>query len=126
MQEAFVSAWQKLPEFRGDSQFGSWVYRIATNTVMMYFRSRQRRLKRVGELGEMDIDVFAAPEVHTGDAMDLEQAIGRLPEKARIVFVLHDVEGRQHDEIAELTGTAIGTCKAQLHRARKLLREKLQ
>lgn len=126
MQEAFVTAWQKLGDFRGDSAFSSWLYRIAVNAVMGWFRKQGRRDRHVRpvEEGEWDRveDHASGPEV----AMDLEDAIATLPEGARMVFVLHDVEGRRHDEIADLLQIAVGTSKAQLHRARRLLRERLE
>ncbi len=124
-QQAFIGAWQKLPHFRGDSAFGSWLHRLAVNTVLMAFRSRSRLNARV-----VFTDDPAALETPTtpppsGIRLDLEQAIAALPPQARTIFVLHDVEGWQHHEIAEQLGLAPGTSKAQLHRARNLLKEAL-
>ena len=125
-QKAFVTVWEKLPFFRGESAFSSWLHRVAVNTVLADLRAENRRTRRV--FGAADPAVFEiaprAPAV--GIRLDLEQAIAGLPPQARAVFVLHDVEGWQHNEIARELGVATGTSKAQLHRARKLLQEALQ
>ena len=125
-QKAFLTVWEKLPHFRGESAFSSWLHRIAVNTVLADFRAESRRRQRV--FGTEDPAVFEtaprAPSV--GIRLDLEQAIAGLPPQARTIFVLHDVEGWQHNEIARELGVATGTSKAQLHRARKLLQEALQ
>lgn len=125
-QKAFVTAWQKLPLFRGESAFTSWLHRVAVNTVLADLRAEQRRTRRV--FGTEDPAAFelARPTPPAGIRLDLEQAIAALPPQARAVFVLHDIEGWQHDEIATQLGVAAGTSKAQLHRARKLLQEALQ
>lgn len=125
-QKTFLTVWQKLPLFRGESAFTSWLHRVAVNTVLADLRAEQRRTQRV--FTTEDPAVFETPPnpPPAGTRMDLEQAIAGLPPQARAVFVLHDVEGWQHGEIAEQLGVAIGTTKAQLHRARKLLQEALQ
>lgn len=125
VQEAYISAWQNLDKFRGDSAFGSWMYRIATNQVMSHFRKQGRLEQHVRPVEEGEWERIDAPPEHTGLGMDLEGAIATLPDGARTVFVLHDVEGHRHEEIAAMTGMAVGTSKAQLHRARRLLRERL-
>lgn len=133
-QDAFVRAWQRLGSFRGDSAFGSWLYRLAANVAVDRLRHERRRggdLEATGGGLDPDGDDASAtepapPAARPGTAIDLERAIRTLPPRARMVFVLHDVEGYRHGEIAELTGIAEGTSKAQLHRARKLLREALQ
>lgn len=125
-QETFVRAWENLPGFRGDAAFTSWLHRIATNVVLGSFRHEQRRGGHLKVVDEDLLNAIPAPARSQADALDLEQAIGSLPPGARAVFVLHDVEGWQHDEIAAETGIAVGTCKAQLHRARRLLRERLE
>lgn len=125
-QEAFVTAWQKLGAFRGDSAFSSWLYRIAVNTVMGSFRKQGRRERHLRPIEDGEWEKFEDVTADTGDGMDLEAAIARLPEGARMVFVLHDVEGRRHEEISALMDIAVGTSKAQLHRARRLLRERLE
>ena len=124
-QDAFVSAWEKLDSFRGDAAFSTWIHRIAVNAFLMSTRTdgrRSARLRVVGDSVELETGGrVSAPE--TG--IDLERAIASLPDGARAVFVLHDVEGYQHGEIAELMNIAPGTSKSQLHRARRLLREAL-
>lgn len=122
-QEAFVRAWRKLDGFRGDSAFGTWLHRLAANVALGDRRSRLRTVAR--ELPLDGVPEAAAPD-RTGTGMDLEAAIGRLPERARAVFVLRAVEGYGHGEIAELTGMAEGSSKAQLHRARRILRGYLE
>lgn len=124
-QEAFVTAWQKLEGFRGESAFSSWLYRIAVNAVMGWFRKQGRRDRHVRAIEDGEWERFHDGAAGTDVGMDLETAIASLPEGARVVFVLHDVEGRRHDEISDLAGIAVGTSKAQLHRARRLLRERL-
>jgi RNA polymerase sigma-70 factor (ECF subfamily) len=125
-QRAFVTAWEKLPLFRHESAFSSWLHRVAVNTVLADLRAERRRTRRV--FGAEDPAVFDTPPAAppAGVRLDLDAAIATLPTQARTVFVLHDVEGWQHHEIATELGVAVGTTKAQLHRARKLLQEALQ
>lgn len=124
-QDVFVRAWEKLGTFRGESAFSTWLHRLTVNVVLTERRSRSRREKRVFASGELE-DLERPGGVSTpGTRMDLEQAIAALPPGARAVFVLHDIEGYQHEEIATLSGLAAGTSKAQLFRARRLLREML-
>ena len=125
-QDVFVRAWEKLASFRGDSAFSSWLYPMTVNLALSERRARRRRTARV--MAAEDPTVFEKPVASgsTDAGFDLEKAMARLPPGARAVFVLHDVEGYRHEEIAEMTGVATGTSKAQLHRARKLLREVLE
>jgi RNA polymerase sigma-70 factor (ECF subfamily) len=126
VQESFVRAWQKLGSFRGSSAFSTWLHRLTVNVVLGHQRSTDRRETRVsGQIGDTAADSLA-PTAHPGQTIDLERAIRGLPEGARRVFILHDVEGFRHREISRLTGIAVGTSKAQLHRARKLLRKVLE
>ena len=126
VQEAFVRAWNKLGLFRGDSKFGTWLHRLAVNVVLSDRRTRVKRLKREREMvGEVERTLTGDKDVSAGLRKDLEAAISRLPERARSVLILYDVEGYQHSEIAEMTGMAVGSSKAQLHRARKLVRKML-
>lgn len=120
-QKAFVQAWEALPRFRGDSGFGTWLHRIAVNVVLTHRRRVAREVENLRDAGEEPPGNARDPS----GGMDLERAISALPDGAREVFVLHDVEGYRHDEIAALTGIAVGTSRAQLHRARSLLRERL-
>jgi len=107
-QDAFVRAWERLATFRGESAFSSWLYRLTVNEVLLGRRAEHRREQRI---------------VTAGDPA--ARAVAALPSGAREVFVLHEVEGYRHEEIARLTGIAVGTSKAQLFRARRLLREAL-
>jgi RNA polymerase sigma factor (sigma-70 family) len=126
LQEAFVRAWQKLDMFRGDSKFGTWLHRLAVNVALSDRRTRLRKAGKEVALDEtVDRTVVGSKDVRADQQRDLEQSIARLPERARAVLVLYDIEGYQHQEIAEMTGMAVGSSKAQLHRARKLLREDL-
>jgi len=125
-QSVFVRAWEKLPSFRGDSALATWLHRLAVNEAMSSFRSTARRLRRVFNTEDLEaIEPVPARLAATGP-LDLERAIAELPRGARTVFVLHEIEGYGHEEIAGITGLAIGTSKAQLHRARRLLREALE
>jgi len=131
-QDVFVRTWQKLPQFRGESAFSTWLHRIAINVVLNARKSAGRERSRTTpdhgdevetEFGE---DMYGpARPTSDLDRMDLERAIARLPAGARKIFVLHDVEGYKHEEIAEMFGITSGGSKAQLHRARLLLREAL-
>lgn len=126
LQESFVRAWQKLDMFRGDSRFGTWLHRLAVNVALS---DRRTRLRKAGKEVELDEHahrtVVGSKDVRADKQQDLEQSISRLPERARTVLVLYDIEGYRHAEIAEMTGMAVGSSKAQLHRARKLLRKDL-
>lgn len=127
-QDVFVRAWEKLGQFRGDSAFGTWLHRLAVNVVLNDRQSERRRRERYDD-GVVDPDQLPHGDVRTlpvpGMSIDLEAAIAGLPPGARKVFVLHDVEGYTHEEIAGMLGVTAGGCKAQLHRARMLLREAL-
>ena len=124
-QDVFVRAWEKLPSFRGESAFSSWLHRIAVNLVLVGYRTDRRRESRVVFMDDVEASAPALPAPSAGLKLDLEAAIAALPPGARTVFVLHDIEGYRHDEIATLTGIATGTSKAHLFRARQLLREAL-
>ena len=124
-QDVFVRVWEKLRTFKGESAFSTWLHRLAVNVVLSEKRSRGRREKRVFPAGELEDLERPGTVPIPGNRMDLEQAIASLPPGARAVFVLHDIEGYQHEEIAEMSGLAAGTSKAQLFRARRLLREML-
>ena len=126
VQEAFVRAWNKLDLFRGDSKFGTWLHRLTVNVVLSDKRIRVKRVQREQQLGEgIERQLTGAKDVYAGLRKDLESAIAGLPERARTVLILYDIEGYQHKEIAEMTGMAVGSSKAQLHRARKLVRDVL-
>jgi RNA polymerase sigma-70 factor (ECF subfamily) len=126
-QDAFVHAWQKLSLLESDAAFASWLYRLTVNIVLMTLRRQKKWSAR--EAGSDVLDAIEPVRGRRDDGgasrVDLERAIAALPAQARVVFVLHDVEGYRHEEIANQMSIAVGTSKAQLHRARRLLREVL-
>lgn len=129
VQETFVQSWLKLQAFEGRSEFPTWLHRVAVNCVLSRQRAESRRPS--GHLRPVDQDAAdpwgADPgETDPGTDLDLERAIASLPEGARNVFVLHAVAGYSHEETAGMLGVAVGTCKAQLHRARRLLETRLE
>jgi RNA polymerase sigma-70 factor (ECF subfamily) len=123
-QDVFVRVWQKLGTFRGDSAFSTWLHRLTVNVVIERFRSETLRRQRLRE-GDDLFDTIPARTRSRNLSMDFEAALAKLPDGAREVFVLHDVEGYKHHEIASLLGISAGTSKAQLHRARMMLRRHL-
>ena len=124
-QDVFVKAWENLGSFRGESLFFTWLYKIAVNTSLQEVRKRKRWFTRFKNFtGNLIYDTIVS--ISVGVYLDIDNAVSFLPEKARLVFILHDIEGYRHDEIAELLSVKTGTTKAQLHRARKLLREALE
>jgi len=124
-QEVFVRAWEKLGSFRGDAAFGTWLHRLAINHLLGRRGARGRDRERMRE-DPVAIDTAGAPPRDPHLRLDFEAAIARLPRGAREVFVLHDVEGFKHQEIAGMLGVTEGTSKAQLHRARMSLRRYLE
>lgn len=124
-QDVFVRCWERIESFRGESRFGTWLHRVAVNVVLEHGRSRDRRESRVVPAEEPALLESGGIVGSHETRMDLDDAIRRLPPKARTVFILHDIEGFRHREIAQLTGSAPGTMRAQLHRARRLLMEAL-
>ncbi len=126
-QDVFVRAWEKLSLFRGESSFSTWLHRLTVNVVLNRREADGRRRRHLASDEDDDVGArIPARAVAPGDRMDLEYAIAQLPPGARRVFVLHDVEGYKHEEIGTLLGITAGGSKAQLHRARVLLREVLQ
>lgn len=123
-QEAFIQAWNKLDRFRGDSAFGTWLHRIAVNSVLGRMRKSKREHDRIQVVA--DTDNSPVTEADTGELRDLSAAVDRLPEGARHVFVLYAVYGYSHEEAGNMLGIAPGTSKAQLHRARRLLAQQLE
>jgi RNA polymerase sigma-70 factor (ECF subfamily) len=124
-QDVFVRAWQKLDTYRGEAAFGSWLYRLALNVMFARQRKAATRRGRFAN-GELAIERASSPGRPVELVIDFDTAIERLPEGAREVFVLHDVEGFKHREIAEMIGITSGTSKSQLHRARMMLRAHLE
>jgi RNA polymerase sigma-70 factor, ECF subfamily len=123
-QDVFVRAWEKLSTFRGEAAFGTWLHRLAVNVVLTRRAQLGKRRERMSDDPEA-LDRVETPRLRGDLSMDFERSIERLPEGARQVFVLHDVEGFTHQEIGALLGVAEGTSKAQLHRARMILRRHL-
>ena len=124
-QDVFVRVWQKLGSFRGDSAFGTWLHRLAVNVVIERFRQETTRRQRLHD-GEEIFETLSAPLRQQHFSMDFEAALMSLPDGARQIFVLHDVEGYKHHEIGTLLDISSGTSKAQLHRARMMLRKFLK
>ncbi len=124
-QDVFVRAWEKLATFRGDAAFGTWLHRLAIN-VMLGRRAKLGRERERLAGGESVVERAAGGPVPLEIGLDFEAAMARLPDGAREVFVLHDVEGFRHQEIGEMLGVTTGTSKAQLHRARMALRRYLE
>ena len=123
-QEAFIQVWNKMAKFRGDSAFATWIHRIAVNAVLGRIRKSKREQDRIQAVADVQPTRVATGD--TGELRDLAEAVDRLPEKARQVFVLNAVYGYTHDEAAGMLGIAAGTSKAQLHRARRLLAQQLE
>ena len=123
-QDVFVRAWQRLGQFRGDSAFGTWLFRLGVNVMLSrreVVATRQRRHVDDAEL----IDTLSTRDASPELGLDFEAAMQRLPPGMRQIFVLHDIEGYKHDEIAAMLGIAQGTSKSQLHRVRMALRKYL-
>jgi RNA polymerase sigma-70 factor (ECF subfamily) len=125
VQETFLRAWRKLGTLRREEDLPAWLHRVALNVALGERRSRSRGPDREAPLDEERAGEGTGPGSGPGLGLDLERALGTLPAGARSVFVLHDVEGYRHDEIAGLLKVSVGTSKAQLHRARRLLRKAL-
>jgi RNA polymerase sigma-70 factor (ECF subfamily) len=135
VQQTFIRAWRSLDAFEGRSAFSTWLHRIAVNEVLMHRRNRGTRSELdprserfvPGETGadEPLQRQAASNERDAGEVMDVERALATLPEGSRHVVILQAIYGHSHEEVADMLGIAVGTCKAQLHRGRKLLRERL-
>lgn len=126
VQLTFVRAWRSLKSFEGRSAFGTWLHRIAVNEVLTQARNHGTRSESDEEaVASFDTAESAPAEFDATDVMDVERALATLPEGARHVMVLQAVYGYSHEEVADMLGVAVGTCKAQMHRGRRLLRERL-
>jgi RNA polymerase sigma-70 factor (ECF subfamily) len=125
-QDTFVRCWEKLGTFRGESRFSSWLYRMAVNVVLNDQRARKRRHLRLESTGDLGQYGRPVPDGIAEETIDVERALASLPEAARTVLVLYGIEGYKYREIAEITGLAEGTVKAQIHRARKLIQKTLR
>jgi RNA polymerase sigma-70 factor, ECF subfamily len=126
LQEIFMAAHRKLDTFRGEAALGTWLYRLATNLCLDHLRSRSGRSSQLTDSIEDEVGLFDAATSGLADQtvtkMDLERALARLPEGCRAAFVLHDIEGLEHREVADVLGIAEGTSKSQVHKARTKLR----
>lgn len=125
-QEAFVKAWEALPSFRGESAFSTWLHGLAVHVALRHERSERRRTARIEAVDDLGRFGAAARRAIPETSLGLERAVAALPDGARRVLVLHDIQGYRHAEIARLLGIAVGTVKAQLHRARRLVLEALR
>jgi RNA polymerase sigma-70 factor (ECF subfamily) len=130
LQEVFLQAYRKLPGFRGESTLGTWLYRLTMNHCLDHLRGRQAKMSRAtASIDEESVDEPAAPDPVVPSAisrMDLERAIEALPPGSKAAFLLHDVEGFEHQEIAAILGISEGTSKSQVHKARLKLRALLR
>lgn len=125
-QEAFIQLYRKTGSFRGESAFTTWLHRLTVNQVLMHFRKRGVRMEQTTEDGETPVQIVRGTEnpnaMPVVDRIALDKAVGQLPPGYRTVFILHDVEGHEHEEIARMLGCSVGTSKSQLHKARMKLR----
>jgi len=128
-QDVFLQLYRKIGSFRGDSAFTTWLHRMTVNQVLMHFRKRGTKLEHTSEEGDftnvIETPIQSTRRISMVDRLALEKAISELPTGYRTMFVLHDIEGYQHEEIATLLNVSIGTSKSQLHKARMRLRELL-
>lgn len=129
-QDVFIQLYRKIGSFRGDSAFTTWLHRLTVNQVLMHFRKRNVKFEKTTEEGETPIQIVGGTEnprkMPVVDKIAIENAIAQLPDGYRNVFVLHDVEGYEHEEVARILGCSVGTSKSQLHKARLKLRKLLQ
>ena len=125
-QEVFIQLFRKIGSFRGESAFTTWLHRLTVNQVLMHFRKRGVRMEQTTEDGEAPVQVVQGTgnplQMPVVDRIALDKAISQLPPGYRTVFILHDVEGHEHEEIARMLGCSVGTSKSQLHKARMKLR----
>ena len=129
-QEIFIQVYGKISSFRGESTMTTWLHRVTVNIVLMYFRKNARRRERMTEDGESPEPLLkftqAPGRAPLLDRIAIERAMAQLPPGYRAVFILHDVEGYEHSEVARICGISSGTSKSQLHKARKRLHELLK
>lgn len=129
-QDVFIQLYRKVGSFRGDSAFTTWLHRLTVNQVLMHFRKRNVKFERTTEEGETPVQIVSGTEnpfrMPIVDKIALDNAIAQLPEGYKNVFVLHDVEGFEHEEVARILGCSVGTSKSQLHKARLKMRKLLK
>lgn len=128
-QDVFIQLYRKIGSFRGDSAFTTWLHRLTVNQVLMHFRKRNVKFEKTTEEGETPVQIVGGTEnpdkMPIVDKIALENAIEQLPTGYKNVFLLHDVEGYEHEEVARILGCSVGTSKSQLHKARLKLRKLL-
>jgi RNA polymerase sigma-70 factor, ECF subfamily len=126
-QDVFLQVYKKLGSFRGDSAFTTWLHRLTVNQVLMHFRKRGVKLEHTSEEGDftnvVETPLQSTRRISMVDRLALEKAVAQLPPGYRTIFVLYDVEGYEHEEIADMLDVSVGTSKSQLHKARMRLRE---
>jgi len=129
-QDVFIQLHRKIGSFRGDSAFTTWLHRLTVNQVLMHFRKRTVKMEKVTDEGETPVQIVKGSEspnrMPVVDKIAIENAIKELPNGYRNVFILHDIEGFEHEEVARILGCSVGTSKSQLHKARLKLRKLLQ
>ena len=129
-QESFIQLYRKIGSFRGDSAFTTWLHRLTVNQVLMHFRKRSVKMEKTTEEGETPVQIVKGTENPNAmpviDRIALDNAIAQLPPGYKSVFILHDVEGHEHEEVARILGCSVGTSKSQLHKARMKLRRLLK
>jgi RNA polymerase sigma-70 factor (ECF subfamily) len=129
-QEAFIQLHRKIGSFRGESAFTTWLHRLTVNQVLMHFRKSSVKRERTTEEGDTPVQIVRGTEnparMPVVDRISLDRALKQLPPGYRSVFVLHDIEGHEHGEIAKILGVSVGTSKSQLHKARRKLRRLLK
>lgn len=120
-QEVFIQLWRKIGNYNGESKFSTWLHSVTSNITISYIRKQKGWVQRMFNIE--DSEAMHAPAESSTDSIDLDSYVSRLPERARIVFVLHAIEGYRHEDIASMMDMAIGSSKAQFHRAKQLLKE---
>ncbi len=129
-QEVFIQLFRKIGSFRGESAFTTWLHRLTVNQVLMHFRKRSVKLEQTTDEGDTPVQIVRGTEnpnsMPVVDRIALDKAIKQLPPGYRTVFILHDIEGHEHEEIARMLGCSVGTSKSQLHKARMKLRDLLR
>ena len=131
-QDVFIQLYRKIGSFRGDSAFTTWLHRMTVNQVLMHFRKRTVKFEKTTEEGETPVQIVLGTEnmgkLQIVDKIAIDNAIAQLPDGYKNVFLLHDVQGYEHEEVAKILGCSVGTSKSQLHKARlkmqKLLKKK--
>ncbi|TDF34434.1 RNA polymerase sigma factor [Alteromonadaceae bacterium M269] len=120
-QEVFVQLWQKIENYRGDSKFTTWLHSVTSNVTISYLRKQKSWWQKMFSIEDSEVMQHGAEE--SSDSVDLDTYVARLPERARLVFVLHAIEGYRHEEIAKMLNMALGSSKAQFHRSKQLIKE---